>query len=169
MEINDLEIYENKLHIDDRGSFIRFYDKSINAKNLSIEQTNLSINPRKGTLRGMHFQTSGPPENKFMKLLSGEIFLAIVDLRKNEETYLNIVQKTLKSEDQQTLFIPSGCATGWISLAENSTIVYLMTSKYEECTYSGFKYNDAAVSISWPMEPLVVSNQDITWPKLKIK
>jgi dTDP-4-dehydrorhamnose 3,5-epimerase len=169
MEINDFEIYNNKLHIDDRGSFIRFYDKSTNSRKLSIEQTNLSINPQKGTLRGMHFQTSGPPENKFMKLLSGEIFLAIVDLRKDEKTYLNVIQKTLRHEDQQTIFIPSGCATGWISLAKDSNIVYLMTSKYEECTYSGFKYNDAAVSIAWPMEPLVISNQDNTWPSLKIK
>lgn len=168
MEISDLEIYDNKLHIDDRGSFIRFYDKSTHANTLSIEQTSLSINPQKGTLRGMHFQTSGPPENKFMKLLSGEIFLAIVDLRKDKETYLNIIQKTLKHEDQQTIFIPSGCATGWISLAEDSSIVYLMTSKYEECTYGGFKYNDAAVSIVWPMEPLFISNQDNTWPSLKI-
>ena len=169
MKINGFEIYDNKLHIDERGSFVRFYDKSTTVKELSIQQTNLSINPRKGTLRGMHFQMSGPPENKFMKLLSGDIFLAIVDLRKNESTYLNVIQKTLNSEDQQTIFIPSGCATGWLSLTENTNIVYLMTSKYEECTYGGFKYNDAGVSIAWPMEPIVISNQDINWPNLKIK
>jgi dTDP-4-dehydrorhamnose 3,5-epimerase len=76
MEINGLRIQNINTITDKRGSFTRFYDsQDFLTENLDINQINLSVSLKKGTLRGMHFQVSGPPENKYVNIISGSIFL----------------------------------------------------------------------------------------------
>jgi dTDP-4-dehydrorhamnose 3,5-epimerase len=165
--INIFGVQEFKLKsfTDSRGAFNRIFDIEWLDTRFSIKQVNVSINPYQHTLRGMHFQKSGKPENKIMHLLSGEIFLSIVDLREKSPTYMKSIIKVLSQSSEMAIFIPAGCAAGWLSLEDNVTIQYLMSSRYEQNSYSGFPYNDPTFNIPWPNEPKVISTQDRNWQK----
>jgi dTDP-4-dehydrorhamnose 3,5-epimerase len=170
MEINGLRIQNINTITDKRGSFTRFYDsQDFLTENLDINQINLSVSLKKGTLRGMHFQVSGPPENKYINIISGSIFLVVVDLRSHENTFLNVSQRLFSSSEKKALYIPSGCATGWLSLTEDTKLLYTMSARYEECVFGGFRYNDPRFSINWPSRPTVISDKDLSWPDLDIK
>jgi dTDP-4-dehydrorhamnose 3,5-epimerase len=158
-----------KSSADSRGKFDRLFDIKWLEEDFSIEQVNISINPFKFTLRGMHFQKSGKPEKKIMYLLSGEIFLSIVDLREKSPTYLKNENKVVSSASEVAIHIPAGCAAGWLSLKDNVQIQYLMSSRYEQNSYSGFSYNDPRFNIPWPNEPRIISDQDRNWQKFDPK
>jgi dTDP-4-dehydrorhamnose 3,5-epimerase len=158
-----------KSSADSRGKFDRLFDIKWIEEDFSIEQVNISINPFKFTLRGMHFQKSGKPEKKIMYLISGEIFLSIVDLREKSPTYLKNENKVMSSVSEVAIHIPAGCAAGWLSLKDNVQIQYLMSSRYEENSYSGFPYNDPLFNIPWPSEPKIISDQDRNWQEFNPK
>ena len=89
LRIVGLETLTRKQFKDDRGSFERLYDLAWDKDVSSLpKQVNLSRNSNKGTLRGMHYQLSGEPEHKLITLLSGSIYLVVVDLRSESESYL---------------------------------------------------------------------------------
>jgi len=157
--------FQLKPFTDSRGAFNRIFDIEWLDLNFTIEQVNISTNPYRHTLRGMHFQKSGKPENKIMHLLRGEIFLSIVDVREKSPTYMKNVNKVLSQSSEVAILIPAGCAAGWLSLEDNVTIQYLMSSRYEQNSYSGFPYNDPKFNIPWPNEPKVISDQDRNWQK----
>ena len=150
---------------DSRGKFNRIFDADWLEEDFVIEQVNVSINPHQYTLRGMHFQKSGKPENKIMCLLGGKLFLSLVDLRENSPTYMYSANKVLSQTSEVAIFIPAGCAAGWLSLEDNVTIQYFMSSRYEQNSYSGFTYNDPQFDIPWPCEPKIISDQDRNWQK----
>ena len=152
-------------YADSRGKFNRIFDTDWLEEDFAIEQVNVSINPYQYTLRGMHFQKSGKPENKIMCLLGGKIFLSIVDLREKSPTYMFNANKVLSQASGVSIFIPAGCAAGWLSLEDNVTIQYFMSSRYEQNSYSGFTYNDPQFNIPWPCEPKIISDQDRNWQK----
>jgi dTDP-4-dehydrorhamnose 3,5-epimerase len=168
MKINGLKTQRISASIDTRGSFTRLYDINSFTENFYIKQINMSDNPSQGTLRGIHFQVSGPPENKYINIISGLVYLVIVDLRISESTYLNVNQTLFSAEENNALYIPAGCATGWLSLTEGTKLIYSMSSRYEECTYGGFRYNDPKFSINWPSIPTTISDKDLSWPDIDL-
>lgn len=170
MEINGLKIEDINMYTDERGFFSRFYDNnSFSDDNFEIKQISLSVSPLKGTLRGMHFQVSGPPENKYVNIISGSIFLVVVDLRPQENTYLNVNERLFSMSDNKAIYIPSGCATGWLSLTEDTKLLYSMSARYEECIFGGFRYNDPNFLINWPSNPQIISEKDSSWPNYTIR
>ena len=151
--------------VDHRGSFERLFDSAwVEKLNLLPQQVNISRNTSMGTLRGLHFQLTGQPEHKLITLLNGSIYLAVVDLRKDSESYLQVNTFEVDSRDLKSIFIPFGCATGWVSLEPNTDLHYVMYSRFEENTYSGLRYSDSFFNIQWPIEPRVISEQDLNWP-----
>ncbi len=153
----------NAKHIDNRGSFVRIFDSAKTGEfNFFVKQTNVSINPKAGTLRGMHFQLSGPPEWKLITVLSGSIFMNVVNLTELNNGKVEFQTYELNSIDNSIL-VPSGYATGWLSTADNTTLIYQMSARFEECSYSGFKYNDAKLNLRWPSAPKIISKQDLSW------
>lgn len=170
LEINGLKSENVNMSTDERGFFSRFYDSNFfSDDNFDIKQISLSVSPQKGTLRGMHFQVSGPPENKYVNIISGSIFLVVVDLRPHENTFLNINERILSGSDNKAIFIPSGCATGWLSLTEDTKLLYSMSARYEECIFGGFRYNDPNFAINWPSNPQIISKRDISWPNYAVR
>ena len=163
------QLLKNSTHADSRGQFLRIFDGRLNKlTDLHLEQINLSKNPIRQTLRGMHFQVAGPPEHKFITVISGAIHLVVSNAhlvsraRDIVNTYFNLTE-----EINETLFVPSGLATGWISLSESVNISYLMTSRFQDCEYSGFRFDDPFANIFWPFLPLVISDKDKNWPSLQ--
>jgi dTDP-4-dehydrorhamnose 3,5-epimerase len=162
-------IVKNSVYSDSRGQFIRIFDNQSNyGTDLQLMQISVSKNPISKTLRGMHFQVAGRPEHKIITVINGEIQLVVSNahiVHKREEVenyYFN-----LSEASSETLFVPSGLATGWMSLTDNATISYLMTSRFENCEYSGFCFDDPFASINWPSSPEVVSDKDRSWPLLR--
>jgi len=169
MEINGLKSINFKTFTDNRGSFTRLYDTNFLDEIFDINQINLSISPQEGTLRGMHYQLSGPREDKYLNIISGLIYVVVVDMRSGESTYLNINQRVLSATEAESLYIPSGCATGWLSLTNDTKLLYSMSARFEECTYGGFRYNDPSFSINWPSNPKFISEKDLSWPNFIVK
>lgn len=163
--IEGLQILTGATFEDSRGSFSRLYDSAWLANlDLKPKQVNISRNAHPQTLRGMHYQISGEPEHKIMTLLSGSIFLAIVDLRKESATYFSVAHETFSAKDAVSIFIPAGCASGWLSSSPNTDVHYVMYSRFEDNTYGGLHYSDPTFNIPWPENPKVISDQDKNWP-----
>ena len=168
MQIDGLKIYKGSTISDSRGKFSRVFDCDwFSSLEFTPMQINVSSNPYKHTLRGMHFQVDGEPENKLMTLLSGVVFLSLVDLRPKALSYLNVFTKEVSAEQGESIYIPAGCAAGWISLSNNVQIHYVMSSRFEHNNYDGFKFDDPFFSIPWPIKPEIISDQDRNWPNFQ--
>ena len=166
--IEGLRFFEGPSFSDSRGKFSRLFDSDwFSDFGFTPKQINISVNPQVGTLRGMHYQIKGEPENKLMTLLQGSIFLAIVDLRMSSPTYLSTKSQNLSAEDGQSILIPAGCATGWLSTSPDVQIHYVMSSRFENNSYGGFKYNEPKFKIPWPHMPQIISDQDNGWPPVQ--
>lgn len=162
-------VLETKSYSDSRGLFTRTFDiKNPDTPGFEVVQSNISFNPLLGTLRGLHYQVSGPPEEKLICLLSGSVFMVLVDLRTKSPSFLEKFEIEISSPLRQAIYIPSGYATGWISTSLNVSLQYQMSARYEECHYSGFRYDDPKFSINWPAKPKVISDQDNSWPRYEV-
>jgi len=155
---------------DSRGMFFRHFCKKeyeANGLNSNIVQTNVSKNNKKYTLRGMHYQLKPFQEDKTMFCLSGAIYDIIVDLRPGSKTYLKWIPVELNSKAPLSLYLPAGCANGYLTKEDNTAILYYMSEFYSPQAYRGFRYNDPAFNFRWAAEPLVISEKDRNLPDYK--
>ena len=157
------------LHEDDRGFFARsfcaeeFRGYGLNA---SIAQCNLSFNRKKGTLRGIHFQCGPSQETKFVRCISGAIFDVIVDLRPDSETYLSHLTVELTAENRRGLYIPGGFGHGFQSLKDDTEVLYQMGDYYAPEQARGYRFDDPALNIQWPLPISEISEKDLSWPPI---
>ena len=161
-------LIEQERHSDERGFFARtFCEKELKNIGISfrIRQTNTSFNQHDRTLRGMHFQKSPKTEQKIVRCTSGKIYDVIVDLRKDSSSYCNWYGIELSQENGLSLYVPEGCAHGFLTLTPNSEVSYLMGEFYDSGHAFGVRWNDKAFSIIWPANPEVISQQDNSWPE----
>lgn len=162
-KISGLFFIKPNLFIDNRGSFRRNYcyqEFKKSGIDFKVKQSNISINKKKFTLRGFHYQKLPSKESKILTVISGEIFNVVIDLRKNSKTYLKHYSFRLSSNSCKSFLVPAGCANAFLTLKSNTIINYLMSDYFAENTYSGFKYNDKYFKIKWPHKPLVISDRD---------
>ncbi len=151
---------------DDRGIFRRNFCKDemkIFIKNEKIMQANLSLNYKKFTLRGFHYQKGSKAEGKLLSCLNGEIYDAVLDLRKNSPTYLKTFEIKLSDKNMRSIFIPKGCANAFLTLKNNTLVHYYCTNKYNPKYENGIRFNDPTFKIKWPNQPKVISRKDKNW------
>jgi dTDP-4-dehydrorhamnose 3,5-epimerase len=163
--IIELEKYE-----DARGFFARSWDQKQfeeNGLNSKLVQCNISFNKKKGTLRGMHYQIAPHQEAKLVRCTKGRIFDVIIDLRQNSSTFKEWFGVELNSENHKMLYVPEGFAHGFQTLANNSEVFYQVTEIYAPDCARGILWNDPVFKISWPLQPLVISQQDLMWKPTK--
>jgi dTDP-4-dehydrorhamnose 3,5-epimerase len=152
---------------DERGLFARTYDVAqFAAGGLPTEwpQCNTSWNARKGTLRGMHFQSAPRPDPKFVRCTRGRVFDVAVDLRPSSPTFRRWTGAELSEANRDALTIPAGCAHGFLTLEDNCEVFYMMGEVYVPELASGVRWNDPAFAIEWPIEPITMSEKDASWP-----
>lgn len=152
---------------DPRGFFARtFCQKEFQEHGLNPNcvQASVSCNYKKGTLRGMHFQAPPYLEAKLVRCAEGAIFDVIVDLRKNSKTFKQWFGIELSRENTKMLFIPEGFAHGFITLTDNAQILYQMSEFYAPGFDRGFRYDDPAFGIKWPVKVAEISEKDNSWP-----
>jgi dTDP-4-dehydrorhamnose 3,5-epimerase len=157
---------------DPRGSFARLLDLvELQQAGLpaAFVQVNLSQNHRRGTLRGLHAQTGPAAEDKLVACLRGAVFDVCVDLRPGSPTFGRYVGEELSEENGAALYVPKGCAHGYLSLTHNSQVLYFVTQVYTPGAEQGYRYNDPAFGIPWPFPgPYILSDKDAAWPLLEI-
>ena len=161
-------VIEPAVHGDHRGFFAETFrhDAWIEAGiDVAFVQDNHSRS-RRGTLRGMHFQTA-PGQAKLVRCARGAIFDVVVDLRRGSPTFGRWEGFELDDETMRQLFVPIGFAHGFCVTSEVADVVYKCSSYYDGATESGIAYDDPAIGIRWPIgvEP-IVSERDATAPRL---
>lgn len=155
---------------DNRGYFSRLVDTDefrSNGLNSEFVQISVSRNYKKGTLRGLHMQIMPSAEEKLVCCVDGEVFDVCVDLRKDSDTYLKYCSAILSEENGEALYIPKGCAHGFISLKDETRLIYFMTAAHDPEAERGYRWNDPVFSIKWPVDPETISDKDNTWPLMR--
>ena len=151
---------------DERGFFARSWDKEkFEEIDLShkIVQCNISFSAKKGTIRGMHYQISPYEESKVIRCTRGKIFDVILDLRKDSKTYKKWVSQELTEENFKMLFVPEGCAHGFMTLEDNTEVFYQNTAIHKKEFERGVRWDDSMFSINWPNFQKIVSKKDQSW------
>ena len=152
---------------DERGFFARSWCRrefESHGLNSELDQCNISFKTYKGTLRGMHFQDRPSPEVKLVRCTRGRIFDVIVDLRSESLTFKKWVGITLSDDTRNMVYIPEGCAHGFLTLDDRTEVFYQMSEFYRPDLARGVRWDDPAFSIRWPDEVHVMSERDRTYP-----
>ena len=160
-------VVEAQPHSDERGSFARIYCIDEFAKagiEFDSPQINLSTNAKRHTLRGLHFQDPPFAEAKFVRAVRGRAFDVVVDLRKGSPTENRWLSVELDSRRLNGVFVPEGCAHGFLTLEDDTDILYQMGRVFVAGHDRGVRWNDPAFAIAWPAAPAVISARDASYP-----
>ena len=152
---------------DERGFFARaFCADEFAALGLAgaMSQCSVSFNARKGTLRGLHFQAAPHDEEKLVRCTAGAIFDVIVDIRAESPTFRRWCGTELTADNHRSLYVPKGFAHGFISLADDSEVYYMISVPYVPGFARGLRWSDPAIGIAWPIVPTVISARDAEYP-----
>lgn len=152
--------------VDHRGWFMRTLDirqLSITGIDFSIVQSSNSYNEYAGTLRGLHYQTAPHGEAKLVRCLRGAMFDVFVDLRVSSPTYCRWEAFNLSENDGKVLYIPSGCAHGYLTMLNGTQVEYQMDTEYFPESQRGIRWDDPLFAIHWPNIPgkeILISERD---------
>lgn len=154
---------------DDRGFFARvFCEKEFGALGLETNfvQINNSRSGKKGTLRGLHYQLPPAAEVKVVRAIKGSLYDVIVDLRAGSPTFGKWFGAELNEENRLMMYVPRGFAHAFITLTDGVEAFYLSGAFYSPENERGVRYDDPAVGIQWPIDPVEISDKDRSWPDL---
>jgi len=166
-KLDGLVLVEPDVHGDERGFFVETFSADA-WKEMGVDAEFVQHNHSrsgKGTLRGLHFQTS-PGQAKLVRCPRGAIFDAAVDLRLGSPTYGQWEGYVLDDEKHRQLFVPVGFAHGFAVLSDLADVTYLVSSLYDPATEAGIRWNDPEVGVEWPVEDPLLSQRDIDAPLL---
>ena len=160
-------VIEPEILTDERGAFARIFCQKEFEKhrlNPNISQCSISLNIKKYTLRGMHFQKEPHAEDKLVRCSRGSIYDVIVDLRPNSSTFLQWTAIDITMENKKMVYVPKGFAHGFQTLTDNAEVIYQMSQFYYPGHSVGFRWDDPSFNIEWPAEPIVISPKDQIFP-----
>jgi len=154
---------------DERGFFARTWSADeLRSRGLNprLVECSLSFNRRKGTLRGMHYQTRPYEEAKLVRCTLGAIYDVVVDLRPSSPTFKKWIAAELTADNRRMLYVPEGVAHGFQTLVDDSEVFYQISQGYSPAHARGVRWNDPAFGIVWPDsggEP-IMTERDRTYP-----
>jgi dTDP-4-dehydrorhamnose 3,5-epimerase len=157
-------------HCDERGFFARawcqqeFENHGLNPK---LVQCSVSFNTYKGTLRGLHYQAAPYAETKIVRCTRGAIYDVVVDLRPQSPTFKNWIGVVLTEASREMLYIPEGCAHGFLTREDETEVFYQISEFYNAESSRGVRWDDPAFQINWPGEVKVISDRDRTYPNFE--
>jgi dTDP-4-dehydrorhamnose 3,5-epimerase len=155
---------------DERGFFARTFCAEEFAQygfDAATLECSASFNAGKGTLRGMHYQAPPHAEDKLVRCTAGAIFDVIVDIRSGSPSYGKWFGAELTASNRRALFAPKGFAHGFISLADATEVLYMISARHAPEAACGFLWSDPKVGIEWPMRPVVISARDAAYQPLE--
>jgi dTDP-4-dehydrorhamnose 3,5-epimerase len=152
---------------DERGFFARCWcqeEFECNGLNPKIVQCSVSLNARKGTLRGIHYQTAPFAEAKVVRCTKGAIYDVVLDLRRDSPTFKDWIAMVLTAANRNMVYVPEGCGHGFLTLEDDTEVFYQMSQFYSAESSMGVRWNDPAFKIAWRGEAEVISERDRTFP-----
>lgn len=162
-KIKGLILIKPEPFIDKRGLLRRIYclnEFKNKYFNFIIKQSNISENKKNHTLRGFHYQESPHGEDKIITCIQGKIHNIVIDMRKKSKTYMMWKSFNLSQKNRLVLFVPKGCANAYLTLKENTWVLYFHSQFYKKGSEKSIKYNDPKFSFNWPCKPKVISTKD---------
>jgi dTDP-4-dehydrorhamnose 3,5-epimerase len=152
---------------DERGFFARVWCRQeLAAQGLDIEvaQESISWNRHRGTVRGLHFQRPPHAETKIVRCVRGAIFDVIVDLRPRSPSFLRWEALELTAAEHRAIYIPKGLAHGFQVLTDDTEVAYQISAFHVPAAAAGFRYDDPAFGVRWPLPVTMISERDLSWP-----
>lgn len=170
-EIEGLKVITPQVFGDSRGYFMETYQyRDFKEAGIDVQfvQDNQSSSV-KNVLRGLHFQIQYP-QDKLVRVISGEVFDVAVDLREGSATYGKWHGVVLSAENKKQFFIPKGFAHGFFVLSDQAEFTYKCTDYYHPNDEGGIRYDDPEIGVEWPFTPeteLIMSEKDTKWGGLR--
>jgi dTDP-4-dehydrorhamnose 3,5-epimerase len=163
-KISEVLVIKPKVFEDPRGFFLETYRESefVSAGiDCNFVQENHSAS-QKGVLRGLHYQIR-QTQGKLVRAIAGEIFDAVVDIRRSSPTFGQWVGEILSAENKKQLWVPPGFAHGFYVLSERAEITYKVTDYYAPEWDRSLLWNDPKIGIDWPLvnDAPILSYKDI--------
>ena len=154
-------------HGDERGFFARTFCREEFVRQgleTTVVQCSLSVTSRRGTLRGLHFQRTPHEEAKLVRCVRGAVHDVVVDLRPSSPTYLAHLGLELSDVNCRAVYVPRGCAHGFLTLTDDAEIYYQMSAPFVPGSQSGVRWNDPAFGIDWPIAEPTMNDRDRSYP-----
>ena len=165
--MNFIRDIQRKQFVDERGTFLKIFDKSNPLlADVVIQQGNLVMSRSAYTLRGLHYQRAPFSESKIFMVTNGSIQLVAIDLRPDSEEYKKGTHLLL-DPSTNAYRIPGGFATGYCTLENHTEVLYLSDNVYSPEHERGIRWNDPAFEINWPTDSPILSEKDKNWPDWK--
>ncbi len=168
LDIPDVILIEPFIFRDERGAFAETYKLS-DFKKIGIwhnfVQDNYSVS-MKWALRGLHYQIKPVAQGKLVRVLRGGIFDVALDIRKGSPYFGKWVGIELSEDNRYMLWIPPGFAHGFVSLHDNTEVLYKATEEYAPEFERGIIWNDPEIGIEWPVKNPILSQKDANFPSL---
>lgn len=139
---------------DDRGFFSETYNKKALAEvgiDLDFVQDNHSYSSTKGVVRGLHYQLSPFQQEKLVRVTRGAILDVTLDIRKSSPTFGKWISLEVSAEKWNQILVPKGFAHGFITLTEDTEVIYKVTDYYSPEHDRSIRFDDPAIGISWPI------------------
>ena len=165
LSIPDVLLIEPKVFRDERGFFFESFNQSEFEKETNLSPVFVQDNHSrsiKGVLRGLHYQLPPKPQDKLVRVVQGEIFDVVVDIRKKSSTFGHWVGEILSEKNKKQIWIPKGFAHGFVAISDNTEVVYKTTDyyrpEYERCIL----WNDPKLNINWNLNGIkpILSSKD---------
>ncbi len=159
--LNDCLLLDPGSFIDSRGSFTKFFSQAMfNELDLSLDiQEQFYTFSKKDVIRGMHFQTPPFDHNKLVTCIKGKVLDVVLDLRKESSNYGKVESCVLDSTNESLIYIPKGFAHGFLSLEDDSCLMYSITTRYEPDNDVGILWN--SIGFDWPCDKPIISKRDL--------
>ncbi len=157
-----LEISPRKFG-DDRGFFSETYNAESFAEagiTLQFVQDNHSLSASKGVLRGLHYQLPPRAQDKLVRVVKGSILDVVVDIRKSSPTFRKWVSLEVSAKKWNQILVPKGFAHGFVTLEENTEVVYKVTDYYSPEHDRSVRFDDPSIGIEWPFEASAIQLSD---------
>lgn len=182
MALKVVVITETKL----RGAFVvaparfddarGFFARAWSAKELAalgadarFVEGNISFNLRRGTLRGMHYQAAPHGQAKLVRCTSGAIYDVGVDLRPDSPTFGQWIGVELSARNRLALYLPGDFGHGYLTLEDDTEVYYQVTGEYAPASARGFRWDDPAFQIEWPLpHEFIINERDREYPDLRL-
>lgn len=167
--IKDCLVIEPTVFYDDRGYFFESFNDDVFQEKTGMPIRFIQDNQSKsskGVLRGLHYQTGEYQQAKLVRVIEGEVLDVVVDLREESSTYQKVFTTILSEDNFKQVFIPRGCAHGFLVRSNMAVFAYKCDNVYNKASEGGIIYNDPTLNIDWGMDlgDVLVSEKDMVLP-----
>jgi dTDP-4-dehydrorhamnose 3,5-epimerase len=166
-KLDGVFVIETDQFLDDRGTFVKTFHKERfeeNGLSTDFKESFYSMS-RKGVIRGMHIQTPPKDHSKLVFVTKGSILDVVLDLRKGSPTYGQHISTELSEKNHKMLYMPTGCAHGFLSLEDDSCTVYLQTATHSPEHDTGIRID--SFGMDWQTEQPILSKRDLGFETLE--